>query len=80
MWKLYTSIIYPLKNYLVQLFFKEILHYLKCHPFLIDVIMNCISIYATFPEELLHYVIFSVLSVNYPLFNCVSKTLLKGFI
>jgi hypothetical protein len=24
------------------------------------------------------YVIFSMLSVNYPLFNCVSKTLLKG--
>jgi hypothetical protein len=33
MWKLYTSIIYPAKNYLVQLFFKEILHYLKCHPY-----------------------------------------------
>jgi hypothetical protein len=33
MWKLYTSIIYHGKNYLVQLFFKEILHYLKCHPF-----------------------------------------------
>jgi hypothetical protein len=42
------------------------------------VIINCISIYAIFPEELLHYVIFSMLSVNYPLFNCVSKTLLKG--
>jgi hypothetical protein len=27
------SIIYPGKNYLVQLFFKEIIHYLKCHPF-----------------------------------------------
>jgi hypothetical protein len=32
MWKLYTSIIYPGKNYLVQLFFNEIIHYLKC-PF-----------------------------------------------
>jgi hypothetical protein len=42
------------------------------------VIINCISIYAIFPEELMHYVIFSILSVNYPLFNCVSKTLLKG--
>jgi hypothetical protein len=42
------------------------------------VIINCISIYAIFPEELLLYVIFSMLSVNYPLFNCVSKTLLKG--
>ena len=29
----------------MQLFFKEIIHYLKCHPFL-DVIINCISIYA----------------------------------
>jgi hypothetical protein len=28
MWKLYTSIIYPGKNDLVQLFFKEIIHYL----------------------------------------------------
>ena len=48
MWKLYSSIIYPAKNYLVQLFFKEILHYLKCHPFFnrLDVIINCISIYA----------------------------------
>ena len=42
-------------------------------------IVQCIyiSIYATFPEEVLHYVIFSMLSVNYSLFNCVSKTLLK---
>ena len=41
-------------------------------------IIDCISIYAIFPEELLQYVIFSMLSVNYLLFNCVSKTLLKG--
>jgi hypothetical protein len=33
MWKLYTGIIYSGKNYLVLLFFKEILHYLKCHSF-----------------------------------------------
>ena len=43
MWKLYIIITYPGKNYLVQLFFKEILHYIL---FLIDVIINCISIYA----------------------------------
>ena len=33
MWKLNTSIIYPGKNYPVQLFFKKILHCFKYHPF-----------------------------------------------
>ena len=33
--------------------------------------------YAIFSEELLQYVILSMLSVNYPLFNCISKTPLK---
>jgi hypothetical protein len=44
----------------------------------LEEMLQPITIYAIFPEELLHYVIFSMLNVNYPLLNCVSKTLLKG--
>ena len=81
MWKLYTSIIYPEKNYLVQLFFKEILHYLKCHPFSNRCDNNCISIYVKSFKNLSIQTINSTFIILYSFeqlstYTCMSRTII----